>query len=102
MRVDLTLGSGWPFGGPNIPIDLAAGRLRVVAVALRAPGGALPKLAEGESFIAAFVAKGTAEHFDAATCAASAGEAMPQELARAEGAGRRLSCSSSQATRGSR
>ncbi len=34
MRVDLTLGSGWPFGGPDIPIDLAAGKLRFVAVAL--------------------------------------------------------------------
>ena len=87
MRVDLTLGSGWPFGGPNIPIELAAGRLRVVAVALSAPGGTLPKLAEGESFIAAFTAKGTAEHFDAATARRLPGEAMPQELARAEGAG---------------
>jgi hypothetical protein len=85
MRVDLTLGSGWPFGGPNIPIDLAAGRLRVVAVALGAPGGTLPQLAEGESFIAAFVTKGTAEHFDAATARRLPGEAMPQELARAEG-----------------
>src|ERR1700761_2465315 len=67
MRVDLTLGSGWPFGGPNIPIDLAAGRLRVVSVAVGAAGAEPPKLVEGESFVAAFVAKGTAEHFDAAT-----------------------------------
>src|SRR5215472_16916942 len=44
MRVDLTLGSGWPYGGPDIPIDLAAGRLRVVAVALPSPGAELPKL----------------------------------------------------------
>src|SRR5579875_2704953 len=46
MRVDLTLGSGWPFGGPNIPIDLAAGKLRFVAVALPgavpAPDAAIP------------------------------------------------------------
>ena len=27
LRMDLTLGSGWPFGGPHIPLELAAGRL---------------------------------------------------------------------------
>jgi hypothetical protein len=30
LRMDLTLGSGWPYGGPHIPLNLAAGRLRVV------------------------------------------------------------------------
>jgi len=29
LRVDLTLGSGWPYGGPHIPLDQAAGRLRI-------------------------------------------------------------------------
>ncbi len=85
MRVDLTLGSGWPYGGPNIPIDLAAGRLRVVTVALPSSETALPKLADGENFIAAFVAKGTAEHFDAATARRVPGETLPHELARPEG-----------------
>src|SRR5580704_707860 len=28
LRMDVTLGSGWPFGGPHIPITKAAGRLR--------------------------------------------------------------------------
>src|SRR5689334_23409993 len=28
LRFDLTLGSGWPFGGPTVPIEEAAGRLR--------------------------------------------------------------------------
>src|SRR5689334_23988442 len=28
LRMDLTLGSGWPFGGPHIPVELASGRLR--------------------------------------------------------------------------
>ena len=28
LRFDLTLGSGWPFGGPTVSIDHAAGRLR--------------------------------------------------------------------------
>ena len=29
LRVDVTLGSGWPFGGPHIPVTQAAGKLRV-------------------------------------------------------------------------
>jgi len=29
LRVDITLGSGWPFGGRHIPITQAAGRMRV-------------------------------------------------------------------------
>ena len=32
LRVDVTLGSGWPFGGPHIPVTQAAGALRVEAV----------------------------------------------------------------------
>jgi hypothetical protein len=29
MRVDITFGSGWPFGGPHIPITQAAGEMRL-------------------------------------------------------------------------
>ena len=46
LRMDLTLGSGWPFGGPHIPIDLASARLRVQTGGLN--------LKEGEKLIAAF------------------------------------------------
>jgi hypothetical protein len=64
MRVDLTLGSGWPFGGPHIPIEQAAARLKVVAL----PGNAeRPSLARGETLIAAFTAMGTPEHWDLKT-----------------------------------
>ena len=28
LRVDITLGSGWPYGGPHTPLALAAGCLR--------------------------------------------------------------------------
>ncbi len=38
LRVDITLGSGWPFGGPAIPVTQAAGELRVESVAI--PAGA--------------------------------------------------------------
>src|SRR5258707_4597848 len=34
LRVDITLGSGWPFGGSHIPISPAAGPGRLQAVAI--------------------------------------------------------------------
>jgi hypothetical protein len=48
LRVDLTLGSGWPFGGPKIPLELAAGRLRVEPI--RQP----PQLRWGERVLREF------------------------------------------------
>ncbi|HZQ43416.1 MAG TPA: glycosyl hydrolase [Acidobacteriaceae bacterium] len=87
MRVDLTLGSGWPYGGPNIPIDLASGKLRVAAVALPGNAGELPKLAAGESFVAAFVANGTPGKWEAAGAKRVVGDRMPAELAHADGPG---------------
>ncbi|MFN0169747.1 MAG: glycosyl hydrolase [Bryobacteraceae bacterium] len=56
MRMDLALGSGWPYGGPHIPLEQAAGRLRIYKVdagpeATRVP---LPRLGPGEEVIAAF------------------------------------------------
>ena len=57
LRFDLTLGSGWPYGGPHIPITQAAGRLRVERVAALAGATtvAVPDLAPGDSLIAAFI-----------------------------------------------
>ena len=46
LRMDLTLGSGWPYGGPNVPITEAAGKLRHSTSA--------PTIAEGEKLIAEF------------------------------------------------
>jgi len=64
MRVDLTLGSGWPFGGPHIPIDQAAANLKVIALPVGAPH---PVMAAGESLIAVYSAGGTPQKWDAAT-----------------------------------
>ena len=86
MRVDITLGSGWPYGGPEIPIELAAGRLKIVAVPLSAGAGGVPKLAGGDTFIAAFVAQGTPEHYDASTAKQLPDSAMPDSLAQAQSA----------------
>jgi len=57
LRFDLTLGSGWPFGGPQTLVTEAAGRLRCDRVAI--PPGvssvAVPALERGEQLIAVFV-----------------------------------------------
>jgi hypothetical protein len=67
MRVDITLGSGWPYGGPHTPLELAAGRLKVASTQIAAGKLAMPSLAEGDRVIAAFAVKGTEKEFDAAS-----------------------------------
>jgi hypothetical protein len=67
LRVDITLGSGWPYGGPKTTLALAAGRLKVVAVPIHSATVATPALADGESPIAAFAVNGTEESFNPAT-----------------------------------
>ena len=51
LRMDLTLGSGWPFGGPHIPVELASPRLRV----LHGAPQAMPPLQAGEKLVAVFI-----------------------------------------------
>ena len=61
LRVDITLGSGWPFGGPHIPVTQAAGELRVETVPVP-PGAdsiAVPDIVAGEHLIAAFITPAT-------------------------------------------
>lgn len=57
LRADVTLGSGWPFGGPHITPELASSR--IVALELPSPAGStsveLPPLGQGERNLAAFV-----------------------------------------------
>lgn len=52
LRVDITLGSGWPYGGPGTNIDIAAGRL--VKITRPIDDLAAPPLAPGDTMIAAF------------------------------------------------
>jgi len=59
LRFDLTLGSGWPYGGPAVAINQAAGRLRVERVSVpeqsrRVP---LPGIGAGEKLLAVFAAR---------------------------------------------
>jgi len=57
LRMDVTLGSGWPFGGPHIPVTEAAGKLRVEANEVTAGATFMPAphIDTGEAWIAAFV-----------------------------------------------
>ena len=67
LRVDITLGSGWPYGGPKTTTELSAGKLKVVAIPLEDSMPAPPALAKGETLIASFIVNGTAKSFDAVT-----------------------------------
>jgi hypothetical protein len=57
LRMDLTLGSGWPYGGPQVPIREAAGKLRIVRV--RATEGSrripIPAQSSAERLMAVFL-----------------------------------------------
>jgi len=48
LRVDITLGSGWPYGGPQTPISEASGHLRIERSMVE------PALEHGETLIASF------------------------------------------------
>jgi hypothetical protein len=59
LRMDLTLGSGWPYGGPQITVTQAAATLRIGRV--RSDGKSrrvvVPWIGEGEALVAAYDAK---------------------------------------------
>ena len=56
MRLDLTLCSGWPYGGSKVPVIQAAGMLRIVRVPVPDGGNFVPapNLEAGESLLAAW------------------------------------------------
>lgn len=66
LRVSITLGSGWPYGGPTTKLALAAGRLKIISMPVENSSVAPPKLDEGDSLVAAFLVSGTEKSFDAA------------------------------------
>ncbi len=68
LRVDITLGSGWPFGGPHIPVTEAAGKLRVESTPVPPDSveALAPHVGEGEQAITAFLLPAPASAADAA------------------------------------
>ncbi len=65
LRVDVTLGSGWPYGGPRTPVTEAAGRLRCerVTVVEGEHSAPLPALENGERLLSIFLVKGECRQF---------------------------------------
>src|SRR5690349_5904532 len=63
LRMDLTLGSGWPYGGPSVSITEAAATLRVERVKVQAGSHRinLPYITPAEELIAAFLVDGRRE-----------------------------------------
>ena len=59
LRVDLTLGSGWPYGGPSVSIADAAGKLRVerIKVPANESSVAAPEIGAGEHWIAGYLVR---------------------------------------------
>ena len=59
LRMDLTLGSGWPYGGPQVPITEAAATLRSERVKIQTGSRRipLPNITPAEKFLAAFLAR---------------------------------------------
>ncbi|HKR23533.1 MAG TPA: glycosyl hydrolase, partial [Pyrinomonadaceae bacterium] len=59
LRFDLTLGSGWPFGGPTVKVDHAAARLRYEHVKIDSSSRfvKVPSIGAGEKLLAVFLAR---------------------------------------------
>lgn len=58
LRMDLTLGSGWPYGGPQVSISQAAGRLRLERIKLAGRDRvSIPAISDGEKLLAIFLRK---------------------------------------------
>ncbi len=69
LRFDLTLGSGWPYGGPSVAVNEAAARLRIerVPVPPRSERVQAPEMGAGDDWLAAFpVVPGTTTPADPA------------------------------------
>jgi hypothetical protein len=68
LRLDVTLGSGWPYGGPATTLQEAAACLRVAELAVAPGTTSLPAfaLAEGESVLSISLVNGEPKHWKAA------------------------------------
>jgi hypothetical protein len=66
LRFDLTLGSGWPFGGPMVSVEHAAGRLRYERVKVTTGMGfvKVPSTGAGEKLLAVFQAQPRGNTFE--------------------------------------
>jgi hypothetical protein len=84
LRVDMTLASGWPYGGPHVAVTQAAGRLRLSVAEL--PAGetfaAGPAIMNGEKLLATFIGEGSGTRYDAGALKPLTGSIAPSSSAR--------------------
>ena len=68
LRVDLTLGSGWPFGGPHVRADTASAMVRMIEMPVTAGDLTVPvpRVGAGERLLCAFVVAGSGSSIDVA------------------------------------
>jgi hypothetical protein len=90
LRIDVTLGSGWPYGGPATPLAEAAGRLRFVELPITPNATKLPAYAleQGESLLSISLVEGEPKHWNSATAKAlpldQAANIPPSQTSRTE------------------
>lgn len=68
LRMDMTMGSGWPFGGPHITPELAAEGLQCIRIPIKKGATTIdgPQLKNCQRFLSAVVISGDREHIDSA------------------------------------
>src|SRR5438445_585471 len=66
LRMDLTIGSGWPYGGPQVSVDQASGMLRSERVKIEANSRRVPvpNLSAGEKLLAPFLVRSQGQSID--------------------------------------
>src|SRR5438309_6640401 len=66
LRMDLTIGSGWPYGGPQVSVDQASGMLRSERVKIEANSRRVPvpNLSAGEKLLAPFLVRPQGQGID--------------------------------------
>ena len=69
LRLDVTLGSGWPYGGPATTLAEAAGRLRVLELPVAPGTTSLPpfQLEDGETLLSISLVNGDPKNWQAAS-----------------------------------
>src|ERR1700722_3431901 len=69
LRLDVTLGSGWPYGGPGTTLAEAAARLRVLELPAAPGATSLPpfQLADGETLLSISLVNGNPQNWQAAS-----------------------------------
>jgi hypothetical protein len=66
LRMDLTVGSGWPYGGPQVSIDQASGMLRSERLKIETNSRriAVPDISAGEKLLGAFLVRARGQAID--------------------------------------